>query len=186
MVRLAGAALSSLFFLIILSSFELPLVPPTGNSKGKVEWLSPEEAYELNAKEPRKMLVDLYTDWCGWCKVMDRETYSKAEIAEYINKNYYPIKFNAEQRQSIKIGDRNYHFIQRGRGGIHAWAMVLSQNKPSFPTTVFLDEKMKIIQPIPGYIKPAEFYRIVTFFGGDHYKNEPFEDFVKGTFEQLY
>lgn len=186
MIKFGGAALAAILFVTVLSSFEIPKEAPARNKKGKVEWLSPEKAYELNAKEPRKILVDLYTDWCGWCKVMDRETYAKAEIADYINKNYYPVKFNAEQRQSIKFGNRSYHFINRGKGGIHSWAMALSNNKPSFPTTVFLDENLKIIQPIPGYIKPDEFFRIVTYFGGNHYKKEPFDGYAKGTFEELY
>ncbi len=185
MFRLAGAAFLTLILITGLSSFDLP-VPAPADKKAKVNWVTPEEAFALNAKEPRKILVDLYTDWCGWCKVMDRETYAKAEIAEYINKNYYPVKFNAEQRQSIKLGNRSYHFMAQGKGGIHSWAMALSNNQPSFPTTVFIDENFKVIQPLPGYIKPGEFYQIVTYIGGDHYKKEPYEGYLKGTFSQLY
>jgi uncharacterized protein YyaL (SSP411 family) len=185
MIRLVFASLLATVFLIGLSSFESPSFVAV-DAKAKVNWLTPEKAYELAQKEPRKILVDLYTDWCGWCKVMDRETYAKPDIAEYINTHFYPVKFNAEQRQSIRLGNRSYGFMAQGKGGIHSWAMVLSNNKPSFPTTVFLDENQKLIQPIPGYVKPKEFYQIVTFFGGDHYKKEDFEAYLKGTFSQLY
>jgi len=145
-----------------------------------------EEAYTKTQQEPRKILVDLYTNWCGWCKVMDRETYSNDDIAAYINSHYYPVKFNAEQRQSVKLGSRNFVFIPSGKGGVHQLALFLSNNRQSYPTTVFMDEQMKIIQPLPGYLKPKEFYEVVTFFGGDHYKKESFDAYKKGTFAQLY
>ncbi|MEQ9230222.1 MAG: thioredoxin family protein, partial [Cyclobacteriaceae bacterium] len=69
----------------------------------EIQWVSFEEAVELSKKEPRKLLIDLYTDWCGWCKRMDRDTYSQPEIIKAINENFYAIKFNAEQPEPVEF-----------------------------------------------------------------------------------
>ncbi len=200
MLRMVGAGMASFLFIAGLSAFDLPADNPDGrlpvspavleaaggSAKGKVNWITLEEAYERVQLQPRKILIDLYTDWCGWCKVMDRETYTNVNVAEYINKNYYPVKFNAEQRQSVRFANRNFVFVPRGKSGVHQLALVLTNNKPSYPTTVFMNEDLKVIQPLPGFMKAKEFYEVVTFFGGDHYKNESFENYKEGTFGKLY
>ena len=90
--------LTSLALLAVTLAFRpLALTPTHDPEPTKIKWLTIEQAYALNQKEPRKMVIDVYTDWCGWCKVMDRETFSKPAIAEFVNKNYYAVKLNAEQ-----------------------------------------------------------------------------------------
>ncbi|MGV3585410.1 MAG: thioredoxin family protein, partial [Adhaeribacter sp.] len=69
--------------------------------KGKINWLSLEEAAVLNKKEPRKMVIDVYTDWCGWCRKMDQSTFSDPEVADYVNKNFYAVKLDAEGKKPI-------------------------------------------------------------------------------------
>lgn len=135
-----------------------------------VKWLSFEEAIAQHKKKPRKLLIDLYTNWCGWCKVMDRETYGNRVISAYINEKFYPIKFNAEQRESVEFNGRTFKFVSSGRGGVHELAVTLTSNQLSYPTTVFMDEELRIIQPIAGYLKPKEMEVILSFIGGDHYK----------------
>lgn len=160
--------------LLGLTSFDLLRKEENG-----VEWLTFEEAIALHEKEPKKLLIDLYTDWCGWCKVMDRETYSQAEIADYINENFYPVKFNAEQPESVEFKGHTFKFIPQGRRGVHELAAALTRNKLSYPTTVFMDEELRIIQPIAGYLKPKQMEPILEFIGGDHFKTTSWEDFQK-------
>ena len=62
------------------------------DEKPKIKWLTFEQAVELSQKEPRKILIDIYTDWCGWCKKMDAATYMHPKIVEYINTHYYAVK----------------------------------------------------------------------------------------------
>ncbi|GIV27707.1 MAG: hypothetical protein KatS3mg027_1521 [Bacteroidia bacterium] len=76
-------------------------------SDGLVKWLSFKEAQELNKQAPKPFLVDIYTDWCGWCKVMMRTTYSNPNIAGYINTYFYPVKFNAETKDTIEFDGQN-------------------------------------------------------------------------------
>lgn len=150
---------------------------PIENSE--VNWLSFEEAMAKHEKEPKKLLIDLYTDWCGWCKVMDRETYSKAEIANYINQNFYPVKFNAEQKEPVVFDGHTFNFVPSGRRGVHELAAALTNNKLSYPTTVFMDEDLRIIQPIAGYLKPKQMEPILLFIGDNHFKTTDWEEFKK-------
>lgn len=147
--------------------------------KSKVEWLTFEEAIALHEENPKKLLIDLYTDWCGWCKVMDRETYGKTEIANYINKNFYPVKFNAEQKQSVEFNGHTFEFIPSGRRGVHELAAALTNNQLSYPTTVFMDEELRIIQPISGYLKPKQMEPILLYIGDDHFKTTQWEEFTR-------
>ena len=83
----------------------------------EVEWMTFEEAVEASEKEPRKLLIDLYTDWCGWGKKMDRDAYANPVIAEYINENYYPVKFNAEQKGDVDFQGKTFKFVPQGNRG---------------------------------------------------------------------
>lgn len=138
--------------------------------EGAVNWLSFEEAVEKSKKEKRKIFIDVYTDWCGWCKVMDKNTFSQPVIAAYLNENFYAVKLNAEQREDIIFRDHTFKFVESGRRGYHELAASLLNNKLSYPTVVFLDENFNIIQPLPGYQKPDRFEMIVKFIGGDNFK----------------
>ena len=160
--------------LLGLTSFDLPQTEESG-----VNWLTFEEAIALHEEEPKKLLIDLYTDWCGWCKVMDRETYSQEEIADYINENFYPVKFNAEQKESVEFKGHTFNFVAQGRRGVHELAAALTRNQLSYPTTVFMDEELRIIQPIAGYLKPQQMEPILEFIGGDHFKTTSWDDFKK-------
>jgi len=107
----------------------------TASSKKEVEWLTIQEAYKRTQKEPRKTIVDVYTAWCGWCKVMDRETYTNPELVDYLNKNFYMVKLDAEAKQYIIIGNTKY--IYDANSGANQAAVALLQGKMSYPTTVF-------------------------------------------------
>ena len=151
----------------------------TLESNQKVEWLTFEEAISRHEENPKKLIVDLYTDWCGWCKVMDKNTYSKTEIANYINENFYAVKFNAEQKESVEFNGHTFEFIPSGRRGYHQLAVALTNNKLSYPTTVFIDENLRIIQPIAGYLKPNQMEPILLYIGDNHFKITKWENFTK-------
>ena len=73
---------------------------PKAKAEGAVNWVSFEEAEALMAKEPRKIMVDVYTKWCGPCKRMNSQTFGNPTLAKYINENYYAVKFDAESPRS--------------------------------------------------------------------------------------
>ena len=78
------------------------------NDNEKINWISIAQLNELYAKNPKPVLIDIYTDWCGWCKEMDRTTYKHDKLANYINEKYYAVKFNAEQKESITFNNKTY------------------------------------------------------------------------------
>ena len=142
-----------------------------------IKWYTIEEAFELTRNEPRKIIIDVYTDWCSWCKVMDKSTYSNEIIAEYLNNKFYPVKFNAEQKEDVVINGTTYKFISSGSRGYHELAAALLNGKLGYPSTVFLDEMSRMIQPIQGYLKPRQFDEIIKFIGEDHFRTQTWEEF---------
>ncbi|HHH53730.1 MAG TPA: DUF255 domain-containing protein [Bacteroidetes bacterium] len=145
----------------------------------KINWLTWNQMVAKQKVENKKVIVDLYTDWCGWCKKMDKTTFANPVIVDYINKNYYAVKFNAEQKEDINFDGQVYKFVGSGRRGYHELAAALSQNRLSYPTYVFLTKDMKLLQVIPGYQQADDFEYIINYFGGDYYKNTPWAKFEK-------
>jgi thioredoxin-related protein len=136
-----------------------------------VKWMTFEQAVAKSKIQKKKIFIDVFTDWCGWCKVMDKNTFSEAQVAKILNEDFYPVKFNAEQREDIQFNGTTFKFIANGNSGVHQLAASLLNNQLSYPTVVFLDEEFRIIQPLPGYQKAPEFHKIIQFIGQDHYKS---------------
>ncbi|WP_128547965.1 thioredoxin family protein [Larkinella soli] len=177
---------SLVILLLVVTGGLVSFRPQPTKEEGKIKWLTIEEAFALNQKTPRKMVVDVYTDWCGWCKVMDRKTFSNPAVADYINRNYYAVKLDAEQKADIVLGKDKFVYVGQGGRGYHQLAAALLRNQLSYPTVVFLDEKFQVIQPVAGFMEAPVFHQVITFFGGDHYKKEPFEQFKTSTYAQKY
>lgn len=141
----------------------------------EVQWLTFEEAVEKSKTEKRKIFIDVYTDWCGWCKVMDKKTFSEPAVAKLLNEAYYPVKFNAEQREDVVFRGTTFKFIEYGGRGTHQLAAALLNNQLSYPSVVFLNEDFAIVQILKGYRQAPEFHKIAAFIGGDYYKTTKME-----------
>jgi len=117
-----------------------------------IEWLTWEEALERNKTEKRKIIVDVYTQWCTWCKKMDERTYKRENITKQINEDFYAVKFDAEQKEDIIFNNKIYSYVKGfGKKGYHELAQEIMNGRMSYPTTVFIDEDLNVIQPIPGF-----------------------------------
>ena len=138
---------------------------------GPVKWITFEEAVRKSAAVRKPIFIDVYTDWCGWCKVMDKNTFSNPMVAEILNQKFYAVKFNAEQREDIVFRGNRFQFVAQGNRGYHQLAAALLNNKLSYPTVVFLDEDFGMIQPLPGYQEAAEFHKVIQFIGEGHYRS---------------
>jgi thioredoxin-related protein len=153
-----------------------------------VKWMTFEQAVEKNKTEKRKIFVDVYTDWCGWCKVMDKNTFTDPAIAKLLNEKYYPVKFDAEQTADINFKGTTFKFIGNGNRGTHQLAAALLNNQLSYPTVTIMEADYTAVYPIAGYRKPAEFHPYLVFYGEDFHKkgqtaNEEFQKAYKSPYQ---
>ena len=153
---------------ILFVSFLTTLISFLSSGQEQVNWISLEEAETLNKTNPKPMIIDFYTHWCHWCKVMDRTTYQTAEIVDYINQNFYAVKFNAEATDTIVYQEQVYTNANGstggGRGKPHPLAIKLLNGKLSYPTTLFFDAAKRAPLVFPGYAKPEQFMPCLTFY----------------------
>ena len=141
------------------------------------EWISLDDAQKKLAVTKKPVLIDLYTDWCGWCKVMDKKTYSDKNVAQYLKEKFYTVKVNAESRETFQWMGKQFQFNPQYK--TNDFAMYLTGGQLSYPTTVIIPTDGSGPQAIPGFLKPSDFELIVKYFGEDKYGKEPFNDYRK-------
>jgi thioredoxin-related protein len=150
-----------------------------------VKWMTFEEAVEKSKSEKRKIFIDVFTDWCGWCKVMDKNTFPDQEVAKLLNEKFYAVKLDAEQTNDVVFRGTTFKFISQGNRGYHQLAAALLNGQMSYPNFVFLDEEFRIIPiyqgatSLPGYKKPEEFYPFLSFVGSDSYQKMNINEYQK-------
>ena len=132
----------------------------------KINWLSIEEVEVLQQKEPRKVLMDVYTTWCGPCKMMMRNTFTNKDVINYVNKNFYAVKFDAESGDDVTFKGTSYknpsYNPNARRKSPHQFAQALGIS--SYPTIIYMDEEMNIIAPIKGYQTPGQIELYLRLF----------------------
>jgi len=144
----------------------------------EINWLTLEEAEIANKTAPRKIIIDVYTHWCGWCKKMDAITFTDKEVVAYLNEKYYCVKLDGEDKNEIYFKGKAFNFVDRGRRGYHELAAGFLQGKMSYPSLVFLNEELAVLQVIKGFRTADELLPIITFLGENAYKETSWTDFI--------
>jgi uncharacterized protein YyaL (SSP411 family) len=163
-------------FIILLI---LLLLPFASAAQEKINWLSFEEAVEQVSDEPRHIFVDVYTDWCGWCKRMDASTFADPVIVDIMNSHYYAVKLDAEQKDTIFFMDRAFiNPDPDGRRSSHQMAQALLKGQMSYPSFVFLSPKTEWLTSVAGFRKAPEMEQMLTYFGEGIYKEKTWEQFL--------
>jgi len=156
-----------------------------GLNFAQVKWMTIEEALHAQKTQPKKILIDFYADWCGPCKIMDKKTYGHPVISEFLNQNYYPVKFNAEEKKEIEIFGRKFSnqniAHKKGRNSLHEFTEFM--NVGTVPSTVFLDENGAPITILQGELSAKELEPYLTLISNDLFKKiktrQEWEDFQK-------
>lgn len=130
-------------------------------------WLKYDDGLKLAAKNHKPLMVDFYTDWCGYCKKMDKTTYTDSTIVRYIRDHFIAVKVNAESRETLNLPS--------GPGtGI---SVARSFKVTGYPSIWFLESDGKKISNIPGYAPPEKFIHVLRYFGDGAYKSQTFQDY---------
>jgi len=147
-----------------------PVVTATtsdNSAAASIQWMSWEDAVAANASTPKRLIVDVYTDWCGWCKRMDATTFKDPKVAAYIAENFYAVKLDAEQTEDIVYDGNTFTYQRAGRRGVHQLAASLLDNRLSYPSIVYLNGAMERIMISPGFKDADALLKELRFANGE-------------------
>ena len=148
------------------------------HEKSLVNWVTFDEAYILCKKNPRPIMIDVYTTWCGPCKMMSAQTFNNPEIAAYINNKFYAVKFDAESKDSVKFD--KYVFVSTdvtNPKAPHQFAASILDNHLAYPSIVFLNNQIQRLDVLKGFMPPKNFEPILTYYGSGQYQKIKWEDY---------
>jgi thioredoxin-related protein len=168
-----------LAIIIVLSTLSMAY------SQGEIASLkhySMTEIRQLSAQKPKKLVIDVYTDWCSWCKKMDKTTYQNERVIQQLNEDFYFVKLNAETRDSIFFDNKIFTFQKQYKA--NEFAVALLNGQMSYPSTVFLDEKLALLTVVPGYLTPKDLSPILKYFGKDFHLKMKWDEFIKTNSEK--
>lgn len=152
----------------------------SGSEDTEIKWVNFDEAVKLNSAHPRKIFIDVYTPWCGWCKKMDETTYKDPGIVSYLNKNYYAVRLDAETADTFHFKDHKFYNVKpHTRGYANELASSLLDNKLAYPTTVYMDENFSRLTYLQSYASAADLKPILIYFAENKYKTMSYENFKK-------
>ena len=159
--------MKTLAHLIILIALSSDIDDIYAGDKGHLQWMSFNDGLALAQKANRKVLIDVYTDWCGWCKKMESTTYGDPRIVEYLQRKYVLVRLNAESMQKLTYKGTTY--TERDLAGAFG--------VNGYPTTIFLKANGDPITGYPGYADAAKFRTVLSFIAEDHYLTKKFSDY---------
>lgn len=163
---------SFISFLLIINAVNL-------GAQNKIRWISWDEALKKMESNPKKLFIDVYIDKCTWCKKLDATTLNQNDIAKYINENFYAVKFDAQYKDPIVFDGQTYNYVKTFKGNYHELAADILQGKLSYPSLVFFDSDLSILQAIPGYQTAEELDLILKFYGENYHKTTSWRKYTK-------
>ncbi|HEU4716962.1 MAG TPA: DUF255 domain-containing protein [Bacteroidia bacterium] len=153
---------------------------PAATMPTEIKWYTLEEAQKLDDSIPRKIFLDISTSWCGWCKVMEANTFKNPIIAKYMNEHYYPVKVDAESHDTLVFNGQK--FWNRGPANMRSandFAITVLQGHLSYPSFAFISKDRKTFTIMQGYMPPEQFEPYLHYYGEDKETVMSWDDFLK-------
>ena len=145
-------------------------VPAAAGRASGVTWRSWDRGLEEARAAGRPVLVDVYTDWCGWCKRMDRDVYARADVRDYLGRRFVTVRLNAESGESVAWQGRR----------MNARALASGFQVTGYPTTIFLRANGEHLVNVPGYLPADRFLLLVRYIGDGHMdRGEGWEEYSR-------
>ena len=146
----------------------------------EIKWMTFDEAIAAQKKKPKKIFIDVYTNWCGPCKMLANNTFTNKDLAKYVNENYYPVKFNGEGNEVVNY--QGQKFENKGydpskahtRNSTHPLTAYMQVQ--AYPTMMFLDEKSDLITSITSYMSPTQLELYLKMFATNDYQKIKTQD----------
>lgn len=150
-----------------------------------LDWVSIEVAELNNKKEPKKFLIDVYADWCYWCKKIETELASDSILANYLNTNFHLVKLNPEDQTDITFKNKTYKrksfsytYSDKTRK-VNELVVELINQDFIYPSLIFLDEKLDNISIVEAYKTKEELEKFIKFIGTNAYQSKKWSVFSK-------
>jgi len=146
-------------------------------ASAEVHWMSIDKALALSEQHPKKIYVDIYTTWCGWCRKMDKESFTDPKVIAELNKDYYAVKYNAESQQEVVWNQNHYNYKPEYQA--NEFAVTLLNGQLAYPSGVIINEKQKVLTQVPGYQNAAMLVEILSYFGNNSHLSQSWTEYVK-------
>lgn len=135
----------------------------------------PLETYDIEAAvvqaraSGKKVVVEVYAPWCGWCRKMTNEVYADADVRRYLNEHFVVARLNGDD------ADETFEFQGHTLNGME---LAQGLGASAFPTTVFLDDESAYITRLPGYVAQSDFLQVLHYIGSNAFESKSFQEFV--------
>lgn len=174
-----------IIFCVITISFCFQLFSQQTTENKPITWLTFEEGMAKSAIDRKPLFIDVYTDWCSWCKVMMTEAFIDPAIVNYLNSNYLPVRFNAESSTPVNFSNKTFVDTIISNKHIHQLAIALLDARPAYPTLVYITRDGKKFA-VPGYQKAPGLLPYLVYYNEGIYNSKVTNTQFKDQFAEVY
>lgn len=151
----------------------------------KIHWTTLEEAQAAAKKDGKPLFIDVYTPWCGPCKLLSSNTFMDQQTADYVNAHFHPVKFDAEGPDPVTYNGKVYEnkgydpARKGGRNSTHDLTMAIApvNGRVAYPTVVYMDKNGNVLAPVQGYLTPEQIEPVLVYFGEGVHEKQEFPEF---------